>query len=136
MLAPYDAEDARGLLKAAIRDPDPVVFLENEILYGQTFDVSDEIELIPIGKANIIQEGDDVTIVSFSIGVRLALGAASELVKIGIKPEIIDLRSIRPLDIETIIKSPGYPLQRGDFPKIRIHLTNNAPELSAHFKIV
>lgn len=106
VLAPYSAEDARGLLKAAIRDPDPVVFLENEILYGQSFPVSDEVLdpnfTLPFGKAKVEKEGSDITLVGFSRSVGYALAAAEELAKIGISAEVINLRSIRPLDRATI----------------------------------
>lgn len=109
VLSPFDSEDARGLLKSAIRDPNPVVFLENEILYGESFYVSPEALsddfLIPIGKAKVQREGKDVTIVTHSIGVQHSLNAAAELEKEGISVEVINLRSIRPLDIETVIKS-------------------------------
>ena len=106
VIAPYDAADAKGLLKAAIQTPDPVVFLENELLYGRSFDVP-EIEdyTLPIGKARIIREGSDVTIVSYSIGVGLALEAADSLAGEGIEAEVIDLRTLRPLDTETVLKS-------------------------------
>ena len=94
------------MLKAAIRDPNPVVFLENEVLYGQSFEVPGDPEIIvPIGKANIVSSGIDVTIVTFSIMVGKALEAASQLADEGIDAEVIDLRTIRPLDEETIIKS-------------------------------
>nr|QKY14960.1 pyruvate dehydrogenase E1 component subunit alpha - subunit beta (PDh-E1 BETA) [Polytomella parva] len=109
VLAPYDAEDARGLLKAAIRDPDPVVFLENEILYGQSFPVTPEILdpdfTLPIGKAKVMREGKDVTIVAFSKMVGYSLKAAEALEAEGISVEVINLRSIKPLDRETIVKS-------------------------------
>ncbi|CAO1652415.1 pyruvate dehydrogenase complex E1 component subunit beta [Parasphingorhabdus sp. NYA22] len=106
VIAPYDAADAKGLLKAAIQTPDPVVFLENELLYGRSFDVP-EIEdyTLPIGKARIMREGSDVTIVSYSIGVGLALEAADVLAGEGIEAEVIDLRTLRPLDTETVLKS-------------------------------
>lgn len=109
VLAPYSSEDARGLLKSAIRDPDPVVHLECEVLYGQSFDVSDEAAspdfLIPIGKAKIEREGTDVTIIAYSLAVGAALGAAEELAKIGINAEVINLLSLRPMDDEAIFKS-------------------------------
>jgi pyruvate dehydrogenase E1 component beta subunit len=106
VVQPYTAADAKGLLKSAIRDPNPVIFLENEILYGRSFDVP-EIEdfLVPIGKARIAREGSDVTVVSFGIGMTYALQAAEELSKEGIAAEVIDLRSLRPLDTETVIAS-------------------------------
>lgn len=106
VVSPYSAADAKGLLKSAIRDPNPVIFLENEILYGQTFDVpKSEDFTVPIGKANIIKEGKDVTITAFSLMVGFALEAAELLAKEGIDAEVIDLRTIRPLDEETIIQS-------------------------------
>lgn len=109
VLAPYDAEDARGLLKAAIRDPDPVVFLENEMMYGTAFPVSAEVLdkdfVLPIGKAKIMREGKDVTLVSFSRSVAFCLEAAEALAKDGIECEVINLRSIKPLDRETIVQS-------------------------------
>ena len=106
VIAPYTASDAKGLLKAAIRDPNPVVFLENEILYGQSFEVPDvEDHILPIGKARIHKEGTDVTIVSFSIGMKYSIEAAEILEAEGISVEIIDLRTIRPLDMETVQKS-------------------------------
>jgi pyruvate dehydrogenase E1 component beta subunit len=106
VVMPYSAADAKGLLKAAIRDPNPVVFLENEILYGQTFDVPKMDDFVlPIGKARIHKEGKDVTIVSFSIGMTYAIKAAEQLAEIGIDAEIIDLRTIRPMDMPTIIES-------------------------------
>ena len=106
VVAPYTASDAKGLLKSAIRDPNPVIFLENEILYGQTFEVP-EIEdfTIPIGKARIARAGKDVTIVSFSIGMTYALKAAAELEKEGIDAEVLDLRTIRPMDVDAIVRS-------------------------------
>ncbi|KQT60333.1 MULTISPECIES: pyruvate dehydrogenase complex E1 component subunit beta [unclassified Aureimonas] len=106
VVMPYTAADAKGLMKAAIRDPNPVVFLENEILYGQTFDVPKGDDwLVPIGKARIHKKGRDVTIVSFGIGMTYTVKAAEELAKEGIDVEIIDLRTIRPLDIETVVRS-------------------------------
>tara|TARA_R110002110_G_scaffold352308_1_gene562361 strand:+ start:2798 stop:4183 length:1386 start_codon:yes stop_codon:yes gene_type:complete len=106
VVAPYSASDAKGLLKAAIRDPNPVVFLENEILYGRSFDVPETDEwVVPIGKAKVLREGSDVTIVSFSMGLTYALEAADKLAEEGIKAEVIDLRSLRPLDTDTIIAS-------------------------------
>jgi pyruvate dehydrogenase E1 component subunit beta len=106
VVAPYSAADAKGLLKAAIRDPNPVVFLENEILYGRTFDVPEVDDwVLPIGKARVMREGTDVTIVSFSMGLTYALDAADQLAEEGIKAEVIDLRSLRPLDTDTIIAS-------------------------------
>lgn len=105
VVAPYDAEDARGLLISAIRDDNPVIFLENEIMYGHKFEVSDQIEPVEIGKAKIVREGQDVTITAFSLQVGLALEAAEKLAEQGIEAEVIDLRTIRPLDEEAIIKS-------------------------------
>ena len=106
VIAPYDAADSKGLLKAAIQSPDPVVFLENELLYGRSFELP-EIDdyTLPIGKARIMREGSDVTIVSYSIGVGLALEAADTLAGEGIEAEVIDLRTLRPLDTETVLKS-------------------------------
>jgi pyruvate dehydrogenase E1 component beta subunit len=106
VLAPYTAADAKGLLKSAIRDPNPVVFLENEMLYGQSFDVPDDDDwTVPIGKAKVVREGSDVTLTAFSIMVGHALAAAEELSKQGIEAEVIDLRTLRPLDTETIVNS-------------------------------
>ena len=106
VIAPYDAADAKGLLKAAIRSEDPVVFLENELLYGRSFEVPDvEDYVLPIGKARIMREGSDVTIVSYSIGVGLALEAAEALAGEGIDAEVIDLRTLRPLDTATVLAS-------------------------------
>jgi pyruvate dehydrogenase E1 component beta subunit len=106
VLAPWSAADAKGLLKAAIRDPNPVIFLENEILYGQQFDVPEDPDFVlPIGKAKIERPGKDVTIVAFSIMVGKALQAADELAKNGIDAEVINLRSLRPFDTETIVAS-------------------------------
>ena len=106
VLAPWSAADAKGLLRAAIRDPNPVIFLENEILYGQSFDVPEDPDFVlPIGKAKIERTGKDVTIVAFSIMVGKALQAAEELAKHGIDAEVINLRSLRPFDTETIVQS-------------------------------
>jgi pyruvate dehydrogenase E1 component beta subunit len=106
VVMPYTAADAKGLLKAAIRDPNPVIFLENEILYGQSFEVPKmEDFVLPIGKARIHQKGDDATIVSFGIGMTYAVKAAEKLAEEGISCEIIDLRTVRPLDFDTIIAS-------------------------------
>ncbi len=106
VVMPYSAADAKGLLKAAIRDPNPIIFLENEILYGQSFDVPDVEDLVlPIGKARIARTGSDVTIVSFGIGMTYALKAAEELSAMGVEAEVVDLRTIRPMDVDTIIKS-------------------------------
>jgi pyruvate dehydrogenase E1 component beta subunit len=106
VIAPYTAADAKGLLKAAIRDPNPVVFLENEILYGKSFPVPKLDDwVLPIGKARIVRAGSHVTFVSWSIGMTYALAAAEELAKDGIEVEVIDLRTIRPMDIETVLES-------------------------------
>jgi pyruvate dehydrogenase E1 component beta subunit len=106
VICPYDAADAKGLLKAAIRCEDPVVFLENELLYGRTFEVPAAGDhVLPIGKARIMREGSDVTIVSYSIGVGLALEAAEKLAGEGIDAEVIDLRTIRPLDKAMVLAS-------------------------------
>ncbi|GGD92785.1 pyruvate dehydrogenase complex E1 component subunit beta [Tsuneonella deserti] len=106
VIAPYDAADAKGLLKAAIRTEDPVVFLENELVYGRTFEIPDlEDHVLPIGKARVVREGQDVTIVSYSIGVGLSLEAAEKLAAEGIDAEVIDLRTLRPLDKATVLES-------------------------------
>lgn len=106
VVAPYSAADAKGLLKAAIRDPNPVVFLENELLYGVSFPVEDlEPDALPLGKARIVKKGKDVTITAFSSMVKLAVDAAEALAKEGIDAEVIDLRTLRPLDTETLIQS-------------------------------
>ncbi|MBG6117088.1 MULTISPECIES: pyruvate dehydrogenase complex E1 component subunit beta [unclassified Sphingobium] len=106
VIAPYDAADAKGLLKAAIRSQDPVVFLENELLYGRSFDVPKiDDYVLPIGKARIMRPGSDVTLVSYSIGVGLALEAAETLAAEGIDAEVIDLRTLRPLDTATVLES-------------------------------
>jgi pyruvate dehydrogenase E1 component beta subunit len=106
VIAPYDAADAKGLLKAAIRSTDPVVFLENELLYGRSFDVPKlDDYVLPIGKARVVREGSDVTLVSYSIGVGLALEAAETLAGEGIQAEVIDLRTLRPLDTATVLAS-------------------------------
>jgi len=105
VICPYDAADAKGLLKAAIRCEDPVVFLENELLYGRTFDVPEGDHVLPIGKARVMREGTDVTIVSYSIGVGMSLEAAEKLAGEGISAEVIDLRTIRPLDKATVLAS-------------------------------
>ena len=106
VVAPYSSADAKGLLKSAIRDPNPVIFLENEITYGFSFEEEyDDDHIVEIGKAKILREGSDITIIAFSLVVKYALEAAEELEKIGISAEVIDLRTIRPLDRETIIES-------------------------------
>jgi pyruvate dehydrogenase E1 component beta subunit len=137
VVSPYTASDAKGLLKSAIRDPNPVVFLENEILYGQSFPVPKLDDFaVPIGKARIHRQGKDVTIVSFSIGMTYALKAAEELAKEGIEAEVIDLRTIRPMDTDTIVASvmktgrcvtveEGYP-QSGVGAEIAMRIMENA----------
>ncbi|MFP3383100.1 pyruvate dehydrogenase complex E1 component subunit beta [Tritonibacter sp. SIMBA_163] len=103
---PYSAADAKGLLKSAIRDPNPVIFLENEIMYGKSFDVPKLDDFtVPFGKAKIWRKGDDVTIVSFGIGMTYALEAAEKLAEDGISAEVIDLRTLRPMDLPAVIKS-------------------------------
>ncbi|MEP4704861.1 MAG: pyruvate dehydrogenase complex E1 component subunit beta, partial [Hyphomicrobiales bacterium] len=103
VVMPYSAADAKGLLKAAIRDPNPVVFLENEVIYGQSFDVPKMDDFVlPIGKARIHKTGDDVTIVSFGIGMKYAIEAADILAGVGVSAEVIDLRTIRPMDLPTV----------------------------------
>lgn len=106
VIAPYDASDAKGLLKAAIRSEDPVVFLENELVYGRSFELPElDDHVLPIGKARIMRKGSDVTIVSYSIGVGLALEAAETLAAEGIEAEVLDLRTLRPLDKEAVLAS-------------------------------
>ena len=105
VVAPWSASDAKGLLKASIRDPNPVIFLENELLYGEKFELENENETIPIGKGNILRKGEDVTIIAFSIMVGKALNASKELLNQNISSEVIDLRTIKPLDIDIIIES-------------------------------
>jgi len=109
VIAPYSAEDARGLLKAAIRDDNPVVFLENEILYGMSFDISEEAKgtdyVLPIGECKIERPGTDVTLVSYSRGVHTCLEAAEQLAASGVSAEVINIRTLRPLDRKTIIES-------------------------------
>ncbi len=106
VVMPYSASDAKGLLKTAIRDPNPVIFLENEILYGRSFDVPEMDDYtVPFGKARVWREGSDVTLVSFGIGMTYALEAADELAKEGISAEVIDLRTLRPIDYGTVIRS-------------------------------
>ena len=105
-MSPWSAADFKGLLKAAIRDPNPVIFLENEILYGQSFDVpTDPDFVVPIGRAKIVRPGTDVTIVSHSLTVGKSLRAAETLAEAGIEAEVIDLRTIRPMDTATIVAS-------------------------------
>jgi pyruvate dehydrogenase E1 component beta subunit len=105
VIAPYDAADCKGLLKAAIRSPDPVVFLENELMYGKSFEVPEGDIVLPIGKAAVKRTGKDVTLVSYSIGVGIALDAAEKLSAEGIDAEVIDLRTLRPLDTATVLVS-------------------------------
>jgi pyruvate dehydrogenase E1 component beta subunit len=106
VIAPYNAADAKGLLKSAIRSEDPVVFLENELVYGRNFEPAEDSEqLIPIGKASTAREGRDVTIVSYSIGVGMALEAAEQLAGEGIEAEVLDLRTLRPLDTQAVLAS-------------------------------
>jgi pyruvate dehydrogenase E1 component beta subunit len=106
VVAPYSGDDCKGLLKAAIRDPNPIIFLENEIMYGKSFDVPQDPDfVVPIGKARVRREGKDVTITAFSIMVGEALAAAEELAKEGIDCEVVDLRTLRPLDTGTIVES-------------------------------
>ena len=106
VVAPYNAADAKGLLKAAIRDPNPIIFLENEIMYGQSFEVPNMDDFVlPIGKARIEKTGNDVTLVSFGIGMRYAIDAAAALAELGIDAEVIDLRTLRPMDMPTVIES-------------------------------
>ena len=137
VIAPYTAADAKGLLKAAIRDPNPIIFLENEILYGQSFEVPKLDDFVlPIGKAKVARAGKDVTLVSFSIGMTYALKAADELAKEGIEAEVIDLRTIRPMDVETVVASvkktnrcvcveEGWP-QSGVTAEIAMKIMENA----------
>ena len=105
VLSPYDSADAKGLLKSAINNPNPVIFLENEILYNEVFEIPDEEYFVPIGKASIKKSGKDLTIVSFSRGVQTALKVASNLKNHAVESDVIDLRSLRPIDFETIINS-------------------------------
>ncbi|MFC2953001.1 pyruvate dehydrogenase complex E1 component subunit beta [Marinicaulis aureus] len=106
VISPYSASDAKGLLKAAIRNPNPVVFLEHELLYGDTMDVPEVDDwVLPIGKAKIAREGTDVTIVSYSRGVKFSLEAAEKLSEEGISAEVVDLRTLRPMDVETVLES-------------------------------
>ncbi|MDR3495605.1 MAG: pyruvate dehydrogenase complex E1 component subunit beta, partial [Ancalomicrobiaceae bacterium] len=106
VVVPYTAADAKGLLKSAIRDPNPVVFLENELLYGHSFDVPKLADFtVPIGKARVARAGTDATIVSYGMGMSYATKAADELAKLGINVEIVDLRTLRPLDMATVIRS-------------------------------
>jgi len=125
VISPYDSEDCKGLLKAAIRDPDPVVFLENELLYGTAFDVEDAVMesdfVLPIGKAKIQRAGTDISLVAHSIGVGFAMDAADILAKEGISCEVVNLRSIRPLDMDTVnesVKKTGHAITvEGGWPQ-------------------
>jgi len=125
VISPYDSEDCKGLLKAAIRDPDPVVFLENELLYGTAFDVEDAVMesdfVLPIGKAKIQRAGTDISLVAHSIGVGFAMDAAELLAKEGISCEVVNLRSIRPLDMDTVnesVKKTGHAITvEGGWPQ-------------------
>ncbi|SEU07374.1 pyruvate dehydrogenase complex E1 component subunit beta [Hymenobacter actinosclerus] len=105
VVVPSTPYDAKGLLKSAIRDPDPVIFMESELMYGDKGEVPEEEYLIPIGKANVVREGTDVTIVSFGKMMKVALEAADQLAQDGIKAEVIDLRSVRPIDYDTLVES-------------------------------
>jgi pyruvate dehydrogenase E1 component beta subunit len=143
VIAPYSAADAKGLLKAAIRTDDPVVFLENELLYGQHFDVPQvEDYILPIGKAKVVRPGKDVTLVSYSIGVGVALEAAQQLMAEGINAEVIDLRTLRPLDKETVLASlkktnrmvvveEGWPICSISSEIIAIAMTEGFDDLDA-----
>jgi len=143
VIAPYSAADAKGLLKAAIRTEDPVVFLENELLYGQHFDVPQvEDYVLPIGKAKVVRPGRDVTLVSYSIGVGVALEAAQKLMAEGINAEVIDLRTLRPLDKETVLASlkktnrmvvveEGWPVCSISSEIIAIAMTDGFDDLDA-----
>ncbi|MEZ5888901.1 MAG: pyruvate dehydrogenase complex E1 component subunit beta [Xanthobacteraceae bacterium] len=137
VIAPFSAADAKGLLKSAIRDPNPIIFLENEILYGHSFQVPKlDDYLVPIGKARIARPGTDVTIVAWSIGMTYALKAAEELAKDGIEAEVIDLRTLRPMDTETVVASvqktnrcvvveEGWP-QSGVAAEVAMRIMENA----------
>jgi len=105
VVSPWSASDSKGLLKSSIRDPNPVIFLENELLYGEKFEINETDDLVPLGKANILKEGNDITIIAFSIMVGKALEAAETLLNENISCEVIDLRTIKPLDIDLIINS-------------------------------
>ncbi|MBI3453129.1 MAG: pyruvate dehydrogenase complex E1 component subunit beta, partial [Rhodospirillales bacterium] len=106
VVAPWSAADAKGLLKSAIRDPNPVIFLENEVLYGMSGEVPEDADFtVPLGKAKIVRPGKDVTICAFSIMVGKSLAAAEALAKDGIDVEVIDLRTLRPLDVDTVVAS-------------------------------
>ena len=143
VIAPYSAADAKGLLKAAVRTDDPVVFLENELLYGQHFDVPQlDDYILPIGKARVVRPGKDVTIVSYSIGLGVALEAAQELMTEGINAEVIDLRTLRPLDKATVLASlkrtnrmvvveEGWPVCSISSELIAIAMTEGFDDLDA-----
>ena len=143
VIAPYSAADGKGLLKAAIRSDDPVVFLENELLYGQHFDVPQADDyVLPIGKARVVRPGKDVTIVTYSIGVGVALEAAQELMGQGINAEVIDLRTLRPLDKTTVLESlkrtnrmvvveEGWPVCSISSEIIAIAMTEGLDDLDA-----
>ena len=143
VISPYSAADAKGLLKAAIRSEDPVVFLENELLYGQNFDVPQlDDYVLPIGKARVVRPGKEVTLVSYSIGVGVALEAAQELMGEGINAEVIDLRTLRPLDTATILDSlkrtnrmvvveEGWPVCSISSEVISIAMTEGFDDLDA-----
>lgn len=128
VISPWSAEDCKGLLKSAIRDNDPVVFLENEIMYGKVFDVEEEKlhhdYLIPIGKAKVEKQGSDISIVAHSLGVQKAMEAEVELAKLGISCEIVNLRTIRPMDTQTIIdsvkKTHNLITVEGGFPQFGV----------------
>jgi pyruvate dehydrogenase E1 component beta subunit len=105
VVVPSTPYDAKGLLKSAIRDADPVIFMESELMYGDKGEVPEEEYLIPIGKANVVRQGESVTIVSFGKMMKVALAAADELAKEGINAEVIDLRSVRPIDYDTLVES-------------------------------
>merc|ERR1712158_269912 len=125
VISPYDSEDCKGLLKASIRDPDPVVFLENELVYGSTFDIDDNVLdadfVVPIGKAKVQRQGKDISLVAHSIGVGFAMDAAEILAKEGISCEVVNLRSIRPLDMDTVnesVKKTGHAITvEGGWPQ-------------------
>merc|ERR1719369_2571801 len=125
VISPYDSEDCKGLLKSAVRDPDPVVFLENELMYGTAFEVEDKVMepefLLPIGKAKVQLAGTDCSLIAHSIGVGFAMEAAAELAKEGINVEVINLRSIRPLDMDTVnesVKKTGHAITvEGGWPQ-------------------
>ncbi|HEV2901253.1 MAG TPA: pyruvate dehydrogenase complex E1 component subunit beta, partial [Pseudaminobacter sp.] len=143
VIAPYSAADCKGLLKAAIRSEDPVVFLENELLYGQSFDVPKlDDYVLPIGKARIAREGGDVTLVSYSIGVGVALDAAATLAEEGIEAEVIDLRTLRPLDKAAVLASlaktnrmvcveEGWPVSSDEIELMAVAMEQGFDDLDA-----